>query len=125
MIKKLTAIRGATISENTAESITKTVCEMCNACFVQNKLKEKDIVSIFFTTTKDITALNPATALRKGETVFDPTNIALFSAQESEIDGGSPLMIRVLITTYKSVFVKKQNVYINGAQKLRPDLAKN
>jgi len=125
MIKKLTAIRGATMCQNTPEDITAKVCQMCNACIDLNKLKAKDVVSIFFTTTKDITTLNPATALRKGQTTFDPTNIALFSAQESEIEGGSPLMIRVMITAYKSVFVKKQNVYINGAQKLRPDLAKN
>lgn len=124
MIKKLTAIRGATISENTPQDITKNVCDMCNDIFKKNKLKAKDAVSIFFTITKDITALNPATALRKGETCFDPTDIALFCAQECEIDGGSPFMIRVMITAYKSVFVKKENVYINGAQKLRPDLAK-
>lgn len=125
MMKKLTAIRGATICQNTAEDITKNVCDMCNKIVEQNKLKEKDIVSIFFTTTKDITALNPATALRKGNTIFNPTNIALFCAQESEIENSSPLMIRVMVTAYKSIFVSKTNVYINGAQKLRPDLAKS
>lgn len=124
MMKRLTAIRGATISENTPQDITKNVCDMCNEIVSKNKLKSKDLVSIFFTVTKDITALNPATALRNGNTNFDSSEVALFCAQECEIEGGSPLMIRVMITTYKSIFVKKENVYINGAQKLRPDLSK-
>lgn len=124
MMKKLAAIRGATITENTPQDITKNVCDMCNEIVIKNKLKSKDLVSVSFTVTKDITALNPATALRKGETVFDSSQVALFCAQECEIEGGAPLMIRVMITTYKSIFVKKQNVYINGAQKLRPDLSK-
>ncbi|MDD7769253.1 MAG: chorismate mutase [Treponema sp.] len=124
MMKKLTAIRGATISENTPQDITKNVCDMCNEIIIKNKLKASDLVSIFFTVTKDITALNPATALRKGKTVFDTSEVALFCAQECEIEGGSPFMIRVMITAYKSRFVKKENVYINGAQKLRPDFVK-
>ena len=61
MMKKLTAIRGATISENTPQDITKNVCDMCNEIIIKNKLKASDLVSIFFTVTKsgsDVFAVN-------------------------------------------------------------------
>ena len=48
-MKKLVAIRGAVCCENTAEDITKWVCQMCNAVFEKNQLKAEDIVSIQFT----------------------------------------------------------------------------
>lgn len=124
MMKKLISIRGATQSENTKESIERTVCELCNAIVKENGIKSKNIVSIFFTVTKDINALNPATALRIGKTDFDCTQCALFCAQECEIEGGSPLMIRVMVTAYQSAFKQKKNIYINGAEKLRPDYVK-
>lgn len=124
MMKKLNSIRGATQTKNTKEDIQKTVCDLCNKIVKENGLKSKDLVSIFFTVTKDITVLNPATALRIGNTEFDCTKCALFCAQECEIEGGSPLMIRVMITAYQSIFKQKKNIYINGAEKLRPDYVK-
>lgn len=123
MIKKLTSIRGATQSLNTKEDIQKNVCDLCNKIFEENKLKTRNIVNIQFTVTKDITALNPATALRLGKTNFDSSKVALFCSQECEIDKMLPTMIRVMVTTYMSPFLKKTNVYINGAENLRPDLA--
>ena len=64
--------------------------------------------------------LNPATALRKGETVMDFTKTALFCSQEAEIQGGMKNVIRVMITAYSSV-KNKTNIYFNGAEKLRTD----
>lgn len=124
MWKKLTSIRGATQSANTKEDIQKNVCDLCNLIVEKNNLKTKDMVNIQFTVTKDITALNPATALRLGTTNFDSSKVALFCSQECEMDNGSPLMIRVMVTTYMKNVNKKENVYINGAEKLRPDLVR-
>lgn len=125
MFKKIKAIRGATGSENTNDDITKNVCELCNQIFIKNKLKQKDLISIQFSITEDINILNPATALRKGmqngTLVFDSSKPALFCTQEAKITGGAPKMIRVLITAYSKNPVK--NIYINGGEKLRPDLA--
>ena len=95
MFKKIKAIRGATGSENTNDEITKNVCELCNQIFIQNKLKQKDLVSIQFSITEDINVLNPATALRKGmqsgTLVFDSSKPALFCTQEAKIGARKPL----------------------------------
>lgn len=121
MNKKLVAIRGATCCDNTPMEITEYVCQMCNDIFTKNNLTQSDIVSIQFTVTKDITKMNPATALRKGNCKIDISNIALFCSQEPEIEGGLEYVIRVMVTAYMNEFSNKTNVYINGAERLRPD----
>lgn len=121
--KRLAAFRGAVCVENTAESITENVCLMCRELFTRNKIKAEDIVSLQFTITDDITVLNPATALRKGNPGLDVSQVPLFCAQEAKIDGGMPLVVRALLTAYTDESAGRQNVYLNGAEKLRPDLS--
>ena len=121
--KRLAAFRGAVCVENTAESITENVCLMCRELFTRNKIKAEDIVSLQFTITDDITVLNPATALRKGNPGLDVSQVPLFCAQEAKIDGGMPLVVRALLTVYTAESAGRQNVYLNGAEKLRPDLS--
>lgn len=120
-MKRVVAIRGAVCTENTEEAITKNVCEMCNKIFSQNHLHEYDLISIIFSVTKDINILNPATALRKGKTVLDISETPLFCTQEPDILNSMPCVIRVIIYAYKYRFSQKHNVYLNGAEKLRPD----
>ena len=124
--KRLAAFRGAVCVENTAESITENVCLMCRELFSRNKIKAEDIVSLQFTITDDITVLNPATALRRGNPGLDVTQVPLFCAQEAKIDGMMPKVVRALLTTYVEVpagaeSFERHNVYLNGAEKLRPD----
>lgn len=121
--KRLAAFRGAVCVENTAESITENVCLMCRKLFTRNKIQAEDIVSLQFTITDDITVLNPATALRKGNPGLDVSQVPLFCAQEAKIDGGMPLVVRALLTAYTGESAGRQNVYLNGAEKLRPDLS--
>lgn len=123
MNDRLIALRGATCSENTKEEITKNVCTLFNQIVTLNKLKSEDIVSVQFTVTKEITLLNPATALRLGQTVIDTKSLALFCSQEAFIEGGMKNVIRIMITSYAPQNVEKQNVYLNGAEKLRPDFS--
>ena len=120
MDKRLAAFRGAFCVENTAESITENVCLMCRELFSRNSIKADDIVSLQFTITNDITKLNPATALRKGDCGLDVSAVPLFCSQEAYIEGGMPLVVRALLTAYSDV-EEKQNIYLNGAEKLRPD----
>ena len=124
MEKRLAAFRGAVCVENTPESITENVCLMCRKLFEDNKLQAEDIVSLQFTITKDITKLNPATALRRGNCGLDVTAVPLFCSQEAEIEGMMPLVVRALLTAYADSGVERHNVYLNGAEKLRPDFAK-
>lgn len=122
-MKKIQAIRGAVCSENTREAIISNVCEMCNQIFMQNMLLSEDLVSIQFSVTKDITKLNPASALRLGNTCIDVRDCALFCCQEAEIEGGMNNVIRVMVTAYLEN-KEKTNIYLNGAEKLRPDYIK-
>ena len=121
MDKRLAAFRGAICVENTAESITQNVCLMCRELFNQNKILSDDIVSLQFTVTKDITKLNPATALRRGDCGLNINAVPLFCSQEAEIEGGMPLVVRALLTAYVAEGSERHNVYLNGAEKLRPD----
>ncbi len=121
MNKRLAAFRGAVCVENTAESITENVCLMCRELFSRNKIKAEDIVSLQFTITDDITVLNPATALRRGNPGLDVSQVPLFCSQEAKIDGMMPKVIRALLTSYVDEGTERQNVYLNGAEKLRPD----
>ena len=123
--KRLAAFRGAVCVENTAESITENVCLMCRELFSRNKIKAEDIVSLQFTITDDITVLNPATALRRGNPGLDVSQVPLFCSQEAKIDGMMPKVIRVLLTSYVDEGTERQNVYLNGAEKLRPDFSKS
>lgn len=124
MPQRLFAIRGATGAENDAESIKKNVREMCLALFSGNGLSPRDFVSIQFTVTEDLDALNPAAALRKGQDEFDVSTIPLFCSQEPRVSGSPERMIRVMVTAYMDESAVPVSVYINGAERLRPDLAK-
>ena len=124
MEKRLAAFRGAVCVENTAESITENVCLMCRELFSRNAIKAEDIVSLQFTITDDITKLNPATALRRGDCGLDVFQVPLFCSQEAKIEGGMKLVVRALLTAYAEEGAERRNVYLNGAEKLRPDWKK-
>lgn len=83
MTKRLYGLRGATGAENTAESITKGVCDMCTSLFKLNNIAPEDIVSIQFTMTEDLNAKNPASALRCGQNEIDVSACALFLQSRS------------------------------------------
>jgi len=121
MEKRVFAFRGAVCVENTAEDITKNVCLLCNELFYHNHIEADDVVSLQFSITDDITVLNPATALRRGKTNFDSSQIPLFCCQEAKIEGGMKQVVRVLLTAYADMSLERHNIYLNGAEKLRPD----
>jgi chorismate mutase len=117
--KRIYGIRGATTSDNSISSIQYSVCELYKTLLSKNNLCESDIVSIQFTLTKELTKLNPATALRNGGY---GSCCALFCAAEPEIEGGLKNCIRILITAYLEK--PPTPVYLGDAVKLRPDLTK-
>jgi chorismate mutase len=120
---RLYGLRGAVCTQNDTESITNSVCAMCDRIFEINHLQAEDIVSIQFTITADLTALNPAAALRRGKCRIDVSNCALFCSQEPVVENMLPKTIRVLVTAYMRDDSKSYHVYIQGAEKLRPDFA--
>jgi len=113
------AVRGAIkVAENTRDTIREAVKKLVECLARENQFVEDDVVSLVFTMTKDITAMNPATALR--ETGF--AGVPLFCAQEPEYDGSVPGIVRVLVTLNIEKKRKPVPVYLDGAEMLRADL---
>jgi chorismate mutase len=86
-----------------------------------NKLEEGDIVSVIFSVTDDLSAINPCTALRKDGRAGE---LALFSTQEPNSKNSLQRVVRVIIHCYLDEAVKASHVYRNGAEVLRPDRVK-
>ena len=117
LIKKLRALRGAVCCEDNEAGISSAVVNLYSRILTENSLSEKDIVSIQFTVTSDIRALNPATAVRKQGFA---ENTALFCALEPCMEGSLPKTIRILIYYYSRK--RPTHIYMGGADVLRPDL---
>lgn len=115
--RRIYAGRAAVCTQNQAESIKRAVVSAYTQFLASNHLQEKDVISIQFSLTNDITAANPATLLRSAGYACAT---ALFCNAEPEIIGSPQGIIRLLIYYYGK---KKPNpVYLGGAEKLRPDL---
>ena len=115
-MKRLYALRGATQAQNTAADICEQVTLMYDELLGANNLSEIDIVSVIFSITDDITAMNPATALRKSGRALE---LALFAVKEAECSSSLPRTIRTLIHCYLEEGSVVKHVYRNGAEQLR------
>ncbi|MGA2479737.1 MAG: chorismate mutase [Spirochaetia bacterium] len=116
-----TAVRGAIqVEENSRQSIAAATTRLVGVLLRANGIAEDRIVSIIFSLTEDLSAMNPAAALR--ETGFART--PLFCTQEARIDGAMPRVIRVLLTFEHAAPHEAVPVYLEGAQALRADLAR-
>nr|WP_206155698.1 chorismate mutase [Caldanaerobacter subterraneus] len=113
-------IRGAITTENTREDIFKDTVILIEEIMRRNGLKKENLISIFFSATKDLTAAYPAEAVRK-EMEFDDVPMMCF--QEMEVNGSLPKCIRVAIFTNIDEKQEVKHVYLKEAKNLRPDLA--
>jgi chorismate mutase len=114
-------IRGAvTIKEDQPEAILDSTHTLLKEVMRKNPdLKPVDIASVLFTTTRDISRMNPARAARE----FGWTNVPLMCARETSAAGGLPRCIRVLILWNTEQSQDQiQHVYLGEAATLRPDL---
>ncbi|MCH2309655.1 MAG: chorismate mutase [SAR202 cluster bacterium] len=114
---KVIAIRGATTAEsNTKDSIVKATSEMLEELVSSNDLNVEDIISAFFTTTRDLNTQFPAVAARKIGWEY----VALMCSHEMFIDDAQPMCIRVMVHVNSEKDVKSiNNVYLNDAINLR------
>ena len=115
--KKLYAGRAAISAQNTTDNIQAAVVTAYTRFLELNRLHEKDIVSLQFSVTTDITAANPATLLRSAGFASETV---LFCSAEPNINGSRPGIIRFLFYFYGKK--KPVPVYLGEAEKLRPDL---
>ena len=114
---KVIAIRGATTAQsNTKDSIVKATSEMLEELVSSNDLNVEDIISAFFTTTRDLNTQFPAVAARKIGWEY----VALMCSHEMFIDDAQPMCIRVMVHVNSEKDVKSiNNVYLNDAINLR------
>ena len=118
-MKRLYALRGAVQCENTEDDMCRQIGQLYDEIFRLNSLNDEDVVSVIFSVTDDLDAINPATALRKyGRACGDE---ALFSAREPECKNSLERTVRVIIHCYLDEGTKPRHVYRNGAEVLRPD----
>lgn len=116
------AVRGATsVSKNRGEEILSSVTELVSTLIKVNNIEENQIVSIQFSVTRDLQAVNPATALR----TIGFSNVPLFCSQEPKIRGALKRIVRVMITLDLNQDKKLVPIYLGEAKKLRPDLVKD
>lgn len=114
------ALRGATtVDADTTEQIHERVQALLGAMLDRNDVSKDDLVSIVFTATDDIHSMFPAAAAR----AIGMGDVPLLCARELDIEGGTPLCIRVLmhVTTERSR-AELHHVYLEGARGLRDDL---
>ena len=115
------AIRGAVQFDADDESkIKERVQYLLGKILDDNRISENNIISIFFSITKDLKSINPAAALRSGGKFADTP---LFCAQEPDSAGAMSRVVRVLLTCeYSGDREDLVHVYLDGAERLRPDL---
>jgi len=111
------AVRGAIqIEKNDKQSISDGVVKLITTIIEKNKLLSKNIISIMFSQTIDLDAMNPAAALR----TIGFKNTPLFCTQEPNVQGSMEQVIRVLISVESKVSLSP--VYLGEARSLRLDL---
>ena len=113
-------IRGAITTENDKEEILADTTALLQEIIARNALAVEDIVSIWFTATRELTAVYPAVAAR----AIGITEAGLMCGQELYIEGSMPKCVRVLVTIDTDLAQgAMQHVYLKDAVRLRPDLA--
>ena len=116
---KITFIRGATTaSGNSFEDIEDAVVELINELISRNKLIKNNVLSIIFTSTKDLDACFPASIARKCNEL---DTVAFLDCQQMHVSNDIDFCIRIMaqVLVPKNFHVK--HPYLRGASKLRPD----
>ena len=114
-------IRGAiTVDDNSREKIWQAAHLLITKILSLNELRTENIGAIIFSTTEDLTAAFPSTALRE-RSAF--RLVPLFDTREPAVENSLPLCIRVLILAdLDNKQHEIRHVYLGGAKNLRPDL---
>jgi chorismate mutase len=116
---KLWAVRGATKAQsNDPEAIVNATEELMRELIGRNELTPERMVSCIFTSTHDLNAEFPAVAARK----LGLDQVPLLCAQEVDVPGAMPSVIRTLVHYYAPNDHRPTHAYLGDAQELRSDL---
>ena len=116
---KIAFIRGATTaSGNSINEIKNAVVELIDELITRNNLNKMNILSITFTTTRDLDACFPASVARKCSGL---DSVAFLDCQQMYVSNDLDFCIRIMA----QVLLPKNNPikhpYLRGAAKLRTD----
>jgi chorismate mutase len=116
---RLRALRGATtVEQNDADAILDATDELVREVLGRNSLRAEDLVSCVFTCTGDLDAEFPAVAARR----MGLSAVPLLCAQEIDVPGSMPRVIRLLVHCYAEEDAEARHVYLRDASALREDL---
>jgi chorismate mutase len=116
---RLWAVRGATKSgSNDPAAIVAATEELIRELIARNDLELERMVSCIFTSTHDLNAEFPAVAARK----LGLDRVPLLCAQEVDVPGAMPSVIRTLVHYYAPWDHQPTHAYLGEAQELRSDL---
>ncbi|MEK9657623.1 MAG: chorismate mutase [bacterium] len=113
-------IRGAiTVEKNVKTLIMSATNELLKDMLDKNNIQPDDIVSIFFSITRDLDKAFPAAAAREQGLTHTP----LLCLNEIEVEGSLKKCIRILLHINTTKHQKDlRHSYLKGAKILRPDL---
>jgi chorismate mutase len=119
--ERLVALRGATtVDVDTTDAVIGRTSELLATLLERNGLEHDQLVSIIFTSTKDLRSAFPALAARE----LGLGDVPLLCAGELDVIGGNPRTIRVLIHCYSTrPKATLRHVYLHRAKHLRDDLS--
>ncbi len=116
---KIAFIRGATTaSGNSIDEIEDAVVELINELISRNNLIKTNLLSITFTSTKDLNACFPASVARKRNGL---NSVAFLDCQQMHVPNDIKFCIRLMAQVLLPVGTPIKNPYLRGASKLRAD----
>ena len=116
---KITFIRGATTaSGNSVREIEDAVVELINELISRNNLIKKNLLSITFSSTKDLDACFPASIARKCNEL---DSVAFLDCQQMYVVNDVDFCIRIMAQVLLPPNFIVKHPYLRGASKLRPD----
>ena len=116
---KVAFIRGATTaSGNSVEEIEDAVVELINELISRNSLIKSNLLSITFTSTKDLDACFPASIARKCNGL---DSVAFLDCQQMFVANDVDFCIRIMAQVLFPPNSPVKHPYLRGASKLRPD----
>jgi chorismate mutase len=117
--ERIWAVRGATKARsNDPGAIIEAAEELMRELMTRNDLGPERMVCCIFTATHDLNAQFPAVAARN----VGLDQVPLLCAQEIDVPGAMPSVIRALVQYYAADDHEPVHIYLGEAQKLRSDL---
>ena len=116
---KISFIRGATTaSGNSVREMEDAVVELINELISRNNLIKTNLLSITFTSTKDLDACFPASIARKCNGL---DSVSFLDCQQMYVSNDVDFCIRIMAQVLLPPDIAAKHPYLRGASKLMSD----